>query len=293
MTLRFRTLVRRLLNRLAGQPEHAHPLGHFYSPIVDPRSLDTTRLWPQRVRLPEGIDFNDSSHAYLIGEVLPRFAADFDYPEEGRDDDPAQGFYVRNSQFGWLDARLLFVLLRHWQPARIVEIGSGYSTLLIDDVARRFLGGTTGVTAIEPFPRPFLHRLGNVDLLEQRVQDVDPGIFDQLQAGDVLFVDSSHVAKTGSDVNCVVFDILPRLRSGVHVHFHDIFLPCEYPKPWVLEDNRSWNEQYLIHALLMYSTRLRISFGSAYAFLRHKQALATALGLPEAIGGSSLWIEVV
>ena len=118
------------------------------------------------------------------------------------------------------------MLLRAWRPSRIIEVGSGYSTLLIADVARRFLDGTTRITAIEPYPRPFLAKIG-VELIEARVQDVPPAVFDVLERGDVLFIDSSHVAKTCSDVNHLFFEILPRLKPGVRIHVHDVFLPAD------------------------------------------------------------------
>jgi hypothetical protein len=109
----------------------------------------------------------------------------------------------------------------------------------------------------------------------------------------VLFVDSSHVAKTGSDVNHLCFEVLPRLRAGVRIHFHDIFLPADYPKPWVLDENRGWNEQYLVRALLMFSRAFRVVFGSSYAFAAHWEALRAALREPDGAcyGGGSLWIE--
>jgi hypothetical protein len=121
------------------------------------------------------------------------------------------------------------------------------------------------------------------------VQDIGPRVFEQLQAGDILFVDSSHVAKTGSDVNTIVFDVIPRLRAGVHIHFHDIFLPRDYPPDWVLQDRRSWNEQYVVRALLMYaSSTLQVTFGAAFA-LHALGELPAALGGAGAAGGS-LWL---
>ena len=276
----------------------AHPLGHFYSPIVDPDEarLDEALLWPAVLAPVPGIDFNDESHVFVLGTLFPDSYPLFDYPEEGAADEELSAFYVRNSQFSWLDARALFVLFRHWRPRRVVEIGSGYSTLLMADVAERVLDGNCAITSIEPFPRPFLRNMADrIELIEARVQDVPLRVFETLEAGDVLFVDSSHVAKTGSDVNFIFFEILPRLARGVRVHIHDIFLPMEYPKEWVIDENRSWNEQYLVRALLMFSHRFRVVFGCAYAFARHRALLMAALGVGEdkVYGGGSLWLEVV
>jgi hypothetical protein len=276
----------------------AHPLGHFYSPIVNPDDVrsDAAWLWPTDPRAMLGIDFDDAQHAFVLGTLFPNFYPLFDYPEQGAADEELSSYYVRNTQFSWLDARALFVLFQHWRPRRIVEIGSGYSTLLMDDINRRFLGGTMSITSIEPFPRPFLHAMADrIDLKVARVQDVPLSVFESLEAGDVLFIDSSHVAKTGSDVNFVFFEILPRLATGVRVHVHDIFLPMEYPRDWVVDENRSWNEQYLVRALLMFSSRFRVVFGCAHAYVRHRALLATALGVDagRTFGGGSLWLEVI
>ena len=131
------------------------------------------------------------------------------------------------------------------------------------------------------------------ELRVERVQCAGLARFLELDDGDVLFIDSSHVAKTGSDVNFLVFEVLPRLRPGVRIHFHDIHLPAEYLPEWVLAENRSWNEQYLVHALLMFSTAFRVLFGSMYAYLKMPALVRAALGDPrgEAMIGGSLWIR--
>ncbi|HVF64629.1 MAG TPA: class I SAM-dependent methyltransferase [Casimicrobiaceae bacterium] len=269
--------------------------GHFYSPVVDPDALATERerIWPQRPTI-AGIDFNDESHRRVLTEWFPRFMPDYDYPEHV-DEDVAPGrFYTQNTQFSWLDARALFVLLRAWEPKRIVEVGSGYSSLLIADVNRRHFGGRIDVTCIEPYPRTFLKRgvEGIGRLVERKVQQIPATEFGRLAAGDMLFIDSSHVAKTGSDVNYLYFDVLPTLAAGVRVHVHDIFLPHDYPQDWVLTEQRSWNEQYLLRALLMYArTALRVEFGCAYAFHAFPELVVRALAHPKGhgFGGGSFW----
>lgn len=270
----------------------AFPPGHFYSPIVAPADLRRDTLWPEEVVLPAGIDFNDTRHSKILTEVFPEFLPAFDYPEEGSDDEILTYFYIRNSQFSWLDARAYFCLLQEWRPKRLIEVGSGYSTLLAADVSERFLDGRIGITAIEPFPRPFLQSVSSLEVLCQQVQEVEAGLFAELQSGDVLFIDSAHVSKTGSDVNHLLFNVLPYLNAGVYVHFHDIFLPCEYPKDWVIDENRSWNEQYLVQALLMFSKRFEVVFGSTYAAMFKQAELARALGTRRIFGGGSLWLRV-
>ena len=124
------------------------------------------------------------------------------------------------------------------------------------------------------------------------MQSVPLTEFDELDAGDILFIDSSHVSKTGSDVNFLYFQVLPRLKPGVHIHIHDIFFPHDYPPEWVIGERRSWNEHYIVHALLMYSSGFRVEFACNYAFNTFPQLVGEALRLPNerAFGGASLWI---
>lgn len=272
------------------------PYGHYYSPIVDTAEVERQgeEIWCDTAQIP-GVDMNVQRHLEILTQWFPKYIAEYPYEDSGDAADPAT-FFNLNDQFGWLDARLLYVLLRRIQPKRIIEVGSGFSSLLMADVNCRHFGDSIRFSCIEPFPRAFLKRgiPGITTLVEKRVQEVDLQTFDALGEGDILFIDSSHVAKTGSDVLHLFFKVLPRLRSGVIVHVHDIFLPLEYPKEWVIEQNRSWNEQYLLRALLMFSSRFRVLFGSAYAALRHPNEVVKALARPDGHGmsGGSFWIEV-
>lgn len=272
----------------------SHPNGHFYSPVVDPSEVAqrADQIWPPHPEI-LGIDFNDASHRIVLENYFPTYFGQYDYPERLEESETLDVFFTQNTQFSWLDSRAFFVLLRAWRPARLLEVGSGFSTLLAVDVKRRFLDGRMEITCVEPYPRPFLRGgLGGLTrLVEQKVQDVPLREFELLQAGDVLFIDSSHVAKTGSDVNYLYFEVLPRLQSGVRVHVHDIFLPHDYPKDWVIEQNRSWNEQYVLRALLMFSNAFEVIFSSSYAYWRFPELVRTALGLPDrrGFGGGSFW----
>jgi len=275
------------------------PAGHFYSPDINPNELANREheIWPSTPPMILGIDFNERSHQQILSEDFPKFIEDYDYPEKEEDVSQEYDFFTQNSQFSWLDARAAFVLMRKWNPARVIEVGSGFSSLLMADINHRFLGGKCQLTCIEPYPRPFLKQgvPGISRLIEEKVQNVPLEIFETLESRDILFIDSSHVSKTGSDVNYLYFDILPRLKSGVKIHIHDIFLPNEYLKDWVLKDHRSWNEQYLLRALLMYSSAFRVIFGCSYAFALMPNKVKTALSLPKmhAFGGGSFWIEKV
>jgi predicted O-methyltransferase YrrM len=274
----------------------AHPNGHFYSPVVDPSDVArrAAHIWDQDREI-LGIDFNDQSHTEILQTLFPRFLPSYDYPERVNESEEIRGFFTQNSQFSWLDARALFVLLRAWQPRRFLEVGSGFSTLLAADVNRRFLDGAMKISCIEPYPRPFLEssEIALHRLFKEKVQDVPLDAFTQLEAGDLLFIDSSHVSKTGSDVNFLYFEVLPRLRPGVRIHIHDIFFPMDYPKEWVIDENRSWNELYVLRALLMYSTAFAVDFSCSYAIARFPDLVRSGLSLPDgrAFGGGSIWLH--
>jgi predicted O-methyltransferase YrrM len=289
----LRGLGRRLL-ALSGAVSSAFPPGHFYSPIVDPGTVERARVWPYQ---PEvlGIDFNDASHVRILRDDFPRFIAEFDYPQALEVSSSLSSFFRDNTQFTMLDAPALFVLLRALKPARIIEVGSGFSTLLMADVNRRFLGGSIDIHCIDPFPPSFLRRSvdGIARLVERRVQELPLQTFADLEAGDLLFVDSSHVAKTDSDVNFLFFEVFPRLAPGVLIHLHDIFLPHDYPPAWVLGENRSWNEQYLLRALLMYGNGFEVMFGCSYAFWRFPALVTDALANRDGAGygGGSFWLR--
>jgi Rps23 Pro-64 3,4-dihydroxylase Tpa1-like proline 4-hydroxylase len=268
------------------------PAGHFYSPII---SIDNirqaeARIWPSNPEILE-IDFNDTSHKYILSNIFPRYIDAYDYPaycEEGNE----SGFYTENSQFSWLDAKALFVMLRYLCPKNMIEIGSGYSSLLTADVNRRFLNSELNFTCVEPYPRNFLLQgvPGISSLIQQKVEDLPVSIFTSLKSGDILFIDSSHVVKTGGDVNYIFFEIIPRLATGVFIHIHDIFLPADYPKDWVINERRSWNEQYLVQAALMYTKTFDISFSCAYALHRYPSLLKQVLK-GDLYGGGSIWLQ--
>ena len=271
----------------------AFPDAHFYSPVVDTKETmeRQTSIWPVSRKV-SGIDFNHKLHYEAITEWFPLHIDEFDFPTERPKND--NRFFLNNSQFGGLDARALFAFLRYWRPKRIIEVGSGYSTLLIADIRKLFLDQDLEIVCIEPYPgrRWKADVKGITRLIEKKVQDVPFEAFDILEPGDILFIDSSHVVKTGSDVTHLYLNILPRLKRGVRIHLHDVFLPLDYPREWVITENRSWNEQYLVQALLMFSSGFRVLFGSTYASLHFPDEISLLLNQSRGpLSGSSFWIE--
>ncbi|WP_006788225.1 class I SAM-dependent methyltransferase [Thiorhodospira sibirica] len=270
------------------------PAGHFYSPVVDTIDIAARQdaIWPSTPPVLPGIDFNARQQLEFLERDIGSIGAVFDYPATRAEVDSDAKFFLENGLFGGLDARALFAMLLKLRPRRMIEVGSGFSSLLSADVNRRFLDDAMDFTCIEPYPRDFLKKPipGLSRVLQNKVESLPLELFAELDDGDVLFIDSSHVAKTGSDVNYLYFQVLPRLRPGVFIHIHDIFFPHDYPKQWVIEENRSWNEQYVLQAMLMYSYAFHVVFGSAYAhYVFPRKIMDVANG--ELLGGGSFWMR--
>ena len=164
-------------------------------------------------------------------------------------------FYKNNIWFGYPCAQALFGIMNIVKPKRIIEIGSGFSTAAMLDINECIFENSIGITCIEPRPdrlKKLIKDTDNICIFEKDLQEIPTDFFGKLEENDILFIDSSHVARTGSDVNYEIFEILPRLNKGVIIHFHDVQYPFEYKYEWVKE-GRAYNEQYLIRALLMNS----------------------------------------
>lgn len=207
---------------------------------------------------------------------------------------PLTGFRFRteNRMYGLADAGILYAFMLQRRPRRIIEVGSGFSSAAMLDTAEHFLDEPPAITLIEPYPERLFSVLRRADrqlveIVERRVQDVGLDRFTELTSGDMLVIDSSHVAKTGSDVNVLYLDVLPRLAPGVLVHIHDIGFPFEYPRPWVIE-GRSWNEAYLLRAFLTFNDRFRIELWNGSLRAHRPDAFRTC---PRFEGGSQIWIS--
>lgn len=236
------------------------PPGHYYSPIPDPeqvRARAVELFFRQHHELP-GLDLNFPRQEELLRLFVPFYA------EQPWDEQPGARcrYGFANDQYGHADALFLYFVLRHAQPRRVIEVGTGWSTCAMLDVDDLFLGGALEILSIDPDPSRLRARMRpgderRVTIVERPVQDVPLDTYDALTAHDVLFIDSTHVLKTGSDVNHLMFEVLPRLRSGVWVHVHDVAYPFEYPEEWVLE-GRAWNEAYAWRAFLQYNAAFEI-----------------------------------
>lgn len=285
-------IIRRLAAPILMQG--AYPLGHYYSPIPtqgDVLAYLKTRRPPSR-ELP-GIDLNENFQLELLNEYIG-FYKDIAFPENHVAD---RRYYYNNGWFGYTDAYFLYCYLRKHKPKKIIEIGSGFSSAVILDTVDAIYPEKPDITFVEPYPDRLNNLLrsgdkGHVNLIDKKIQDVSPDVLSTLGSGDLLFIDSSHVVKCGSDLQLLLFDILPHLRPGVHVHFHDVFYPFDYPAEWLLE-GRYWNENYFLRAFLTYNSKWRIQFFNNYAGILFGDLIRNSMPLCARQTGGSLYIQRV
>ena len=249
--------------------------GHYYSPVPSLREIDAdaSRIFDQSLRPLPGIELNADAQLVLL-EQFGGYYTEHPFPETPR---PDCRYFFDNYWYDRSDALFLYSFIRHFRPSRIVEIGSGFSSAVMLDTNERFMDRRMRLTFVEP-ESGRLRKLLKADdqqavtIVERRIQQIDPSIIEQLDPNDILFVDSSHVSKAGSDVNHILFELLPRLKPGVLVHFHDVRFPFEYPKEW-FELGVSWNEAYILRAFLQFNKEFPIVFWNDYMVKFHADAV--------------------
>lgn len=251
------------------------PAGHFYSPIVLIKEIKKreSEIWNKtNDDSIVGIDLRTDEQIKLI-ESFSKFYAEMPFKANKQINIRYQ---FENGYYSYTDGIILYSVIRHFQPKKIVEVGSGFSSAVMLDTNEIFFNNKIKLTFIEPYPERLISLMKDSDMtstniMESDVQSISLDHFSNLERGDILFIDSTHVVKTGSDVNYILFEILPSLQSGVLIHFHDVFFPFEYPKDWVYE-GRSWNEDYFLKAFLMYNDKFEIKIFSEYIHKHHKEA---------------------
>jgi hypothetical protein len=244
---------------------------HYYTPLILEedlvRPLDAERSLP-------GLDLNAAAQLELIAKF--RFADELRaIPEEKS----GAGYHYRNPAYGWGDGEILYDMIRHFRPKRIIEVGAGFSTLMTMEAigANRAADPSQDcrLTCIEPYQQPWLEGLG-VEVVRDRVERVDRALFAELAANDILFIDSSHVIRPQGDVVTEFLEILPTLAPGVLVHVHDVFTPRDYPRQWVIEERRLWNEQYLLEAFLAFNSAFEVIAAVNWLSHHHRDKLGEA-----------------
>ena len=271
------------------------PPGHFHSPIpcVEEIRHKEAQIFDYAPRAIPAVDLNEEQQLALF-QAFKRH-----YKEQPFEAYKREGirYFFENGYYPYADGIILYCMLRETRPRQVIEVGSGYSSCLMLDTNQLFLDNAISCTFIEPFPNRLLSLLTEEDkrrnrIIQANVQELDPNFFSDLAEGDILFIDSSHVVKTASDVNYIFFEILPRLKNGVYVHFHDVMYPFEYPKEFVY-DGRAWNEAYMLRAFLQYNDAFRIQFFYHFFERFHRDELAEHTPLCLKSGGASIWLKKV
>ena len=275
---------------------------HFYEPIPDTRFLSENRV---KIFDTNGINFNEKKQLKFLKKI-PAYNREFNnYLIENKAD-----FYFGNGLYDTFDAILLFSIIREIKPKRIIEIGSGFSTI-ISSIAGK-LNGNIEITCIDPYSKFEKNNIfGLSEVIKKPVESIDKEIFLKLHKNDIFFIDSSHTVKVNSDVIYLILEVLPILNKNIYIHFHDIFLPLDYPIYWIKEEKRFWNEQYLLHAFLIENKKFEIFFATSYMGLNYPELMEKTFTFPENVkkeikkifnkffpeinwwGGGSFWIKKV
>jgi Methyltransferase domain len=266
---------------------HVTPV-HFYQPIPDTQTLPET-LWNRPSEL-VGIDMNDSVQLDLLRNCFPKFRHEYEQFPTKPTGQPTR-FYLNNGLFDGVDALFAYCMVRHSRPQLIMEIGGGFSSLILGEATAD--NNSSPLICIEPFPQEFLKRgfPGLHSLIEKRVEDVELEFFSQLSSGDIMFIDSSHTVKIGGDVNYLFLEVLPRLKPGVIVHVHDIFFPFDYRRDWVKDELRFWTEQYLLQAFLSFNFEFEVLMANSYLRHYYQEDLKAAFPSLPSWGGGSFWMR--
>jgi Methyltransferase domain len=270
------------------------PPGQFYSPVVDPVEADRHISQLEANPLPLSLEGIEIERELMVEKWSSLLAFLHSVPFSEL---KSSGFRYAfgNPYYSWGDGSILYAMLRIHQPRRVIEVGSGWSSACALDTADRYFKSKCEFVFVDPYPQLLLSLIGNpaknVQIIELAIQQVPLATFKALEAGDILFIDSTHVLRTGSDVCFELFEVLPSLASGVLVHFHDMFWPFEYPRLWAVDQNRSWNELYAIRAFLTNNDNWRVIFFNDYFAKTERELIAASY--PDFLknSGGALWLQ--
>lgn len=270
------------------------PPGHFYSAVPNwAQAQKDAHKVAATTSLP-GVDLNTGCQLQLL-EAFRKYSAEMPWKDGAANERLRYSF--ANHSYSYSDGIFYYSMLREMKPGKIIEVGSGNSTALALDVNELFFGNGIQVSLVEPFPlivKNLLHKgdLARLHLEAKNLQDVERGFFQQLEANDILFIDSTHVSKLGSDVNYLLHEILPLLSKGVIIHFHDIFYPFEYADHFI-KRRRAWNENYILHAFLQYNSAFEILFFNTYLEEKFPERVYAAFPLAAKNPGGSIWLRKI
>jgi predicted O-methyltransferase YrrM len=269
--------------------------GHYHSSIISVEEIKKreTEIFSIAGKSIEGIDLNEDAQLQLLYKIAENYSS---IPFTDKKQDHLR-YYYDNGFYCQSDGIFLHLMMRHFKPKSIIEVGSGFSSSVMLDTNELFFDNKIQLTFIEPYPQRLYSLFKETDKEKHRtivsnVQSVDLTLFEKLEENDILFIDSTHVTKTDSDVNRILFDILPRLKKGVLIHFHDIFYPFEYPKDWVMNWNGfGWNEDYILRAFLMYNNKYKIIMFNTFLEHFHNDWFLKNMPVCLKNTGGSIWLQ--
>ena len=233
---------------------------HYYEPMFNSKHLKQSL---QKDRYLPGINLNTANQLKNLSS-LDKYneLIELDLDQKSIN----YNFDIKNNFFGQADAEIYFQLIRYLKPKNILEIGSGHSTLIALEAIKKNYdvdGIKTFMTCIEPYENDWLNKV-NVTILRETIENIDPKNYLNLESNDILFIDSSHMIRPQGDVLKIFAEILPNLPKGAIIHIHDIFTPKDYPEKWIVKENKFWNEQYLLEALIANSERYEVYLALNY-----------------------------
>ena len=287
-------LARHLLKSIWYQPALQDALRYHVQPYrfdsAIPTRFDIDLEGLKKRRNLHGIELDDRRFLSLVEQLVP-FATELrQFPLEVS---PTAEFWFRNGAYGDLDAASLYCMIRKFKPRRIIEAGSGFSSRIISLASRKNQaeGYPTECIFIEPFPSDGLLKSNLAGrLLVKKIEEVPLETFQNLQAGDILFIDTSHVIKTQNDCCYEYLQIIPCLAAGVLVHVHDIFTPYDYPEDWITKHLFPFNEQYALECLLTHNPRMEVLLPVYYIWKDHP-TFAGKLFPPPSMMPSAFWLQ--
>ena len=274
--------------------------GHYYSTIPLLKDVEKNEK-----RIFENENIRDINlyldEQFQLLQELTKYYDTIPFNFNGSESNHLRYIATEDAYYRYSDVIFLFCLMRHFQPKKIIEVGSGHSSAVMLDTNEIFFQNKIDLTFIEPYPEERLYGVlrksdeQKTSIIRNFVQDKEVDFFQSLDENDILFIDSSHVSKVGSDVNYTFFDILPILKPGVLIHFHDIFFPFELPKHWICESKFFWNENYLLRAFLMNNHDYKIVLFNSLLQKKYRRWFEEKM--PDCLKGSSdtgsIWIRKV
>ena len=262
---------------------------NFYSEVPTIAELEHSFEYQGRDNPPYPLGVDEQFLRQELQSLLP-FAQEFSPPLSSEGMEDGARYSWDRKPFSYCDAMAYYCYVRKLKPRTLLEFGSGYSTLVAIEAVKANGGGK--IVCVEPFPREFLKHKPEIELKVQPAQSVSAEYLnDTLQDGDILFIDSTHTVKAGSDCLHLYLRLLPKLRRDVTVQVHDVYLPYAIPKDKMIRQQMYWTEQYLLLAMIQDNPKVRVLFPNSHHQWKHPDLLEQLMGGKYAVGGRSFWFE--